>query len=261
MKWLAFAAAFLGSPAPAPAQTQLPPVVRNVDLDERLGAPLPRDPVFTDESGARVRLGDYFGAKPLLLIPAYYTCPMLCGLVQHGLIEAVKQIDRRFGAEFAVVTISIDPHDTPATARVRQKDALQALNRPEAHAAWHFLVGDEKNIHAFTDAIGFSYAYDPRSKQFAHTAVIVVAAADGRITRYLYGVSPRPSDLRMALVEAGDGRVGTITDRLLLTCFHWDPATRRYGPFILGFFRIGSLGILLALGGVLLFLARRERRR
>jgi len=245
----------------ARAQTALPPAAQSVDIDERLGAPVPRDLTFTDQAGRRVRLGSYFDSTPLILIPAYFDCPMLCGLVERGLVETIDKLDRSFGTQYRVITISIDPKDTPGKAAIHQKNVLQALNRPEARDAWQFLVGDERNIRAFADAIGFRYAFDPRSGQYAHAAVIVLLSRDGRITRYLYGVNPAPRDLRLALTEAGEGRVGTITDRLLLTCFRWDPATRRYGPWIFGLFRYGSLVILCAVGGMLFWFARKERKR
>jgi cytochrome c oxidase subunit 2 len=198
-----------------------------VDIDEHLGAKIPGDLPFSDESGRPVSIGDYFtGDRPVVLILAYFRCPMLCDLVLRGMAGAVKEQPLVLGRDFRALTVSIDPKDRPAQAALKQHNLLQAMNRPDA--PWPFLTGKEQQIQQLAGALGFQYTYDPKSDQYAHPACAIVLTPDGRISRYLYGADFRPFDLRLALQEASRGRVGGIFDRVLLTCFRYDPATRRY---------------------------------
>jgi protein SCO1/2 len=235
--------------------------VQEADLEEHLGRDLPRDLVFTDEDGGAFRLSDAFdGERPVVLVLAYYRCPMLCGLVLRGLVDGINQLPYTLGVDYRAITVSIDPRDTPAAARAKRKNVLAAVARPGAPGGWPFLTGEPGAIGTLADAVGFRFAYDARTDQFAHPAAAIVLTPQGRVSRYLYGVSPSARDLRLALVEAGQGKTGTIVDRILMTCYHYDPTSRAYGPYILGFIRLGGVLILGAVGGTVLALFRREAR-
>jgi protein SCO1 len=256
----AAAAADLDAPArPGPAAAE------GADLQEHLGAPVDRSLELTDMDGRKVHLGDYFdGQRPVLVVLAYYRCPTLCGLVLRGAVEGLSELGYALGDQYRAVTVSFDPRDDAASARKKRKSTLAALSHaPAREGEWPFLVGDERSTKALADEIGFRYAYDERSDQYAHPAAIFALTPDGRISRYLYGVRFSALDLRLALVEAGAGRIGTLADRVLLTCYRWDPATRRYGPFVTGFLRIGAaviLGVVVVLLAVMFHGERRRRR-
>jgi protein SCO1 len=250
----------LHRPVPMEGNAQLPAALQNVDIEEKLGARLALDARFTGDDGAPVRLGDLVVKKdrPTVVALVYYSCPMLCGLVLKGLSRAMKESGLELGKDYDAVTLSFDPRDTVKLAAERQRGYLQAVGRPEAQVAWRFLVGAEPDIKAVTDSVGFRYAYDERTKQYAHAAVLVVVTPDGRVSRYLYGIEFPAKDLRLAVVEAAQGRVGTSFDRLLLTCYRYDPASRTYQPYVLGFVRIVMLGVLGGLGLMLGVFWRRE---
>ncbi len=257
------AAAVLAEPARAvPSAEPLPPVAQEVDIEEHLGDKLDFRLAFTDGSGKRVVLGDFFrDGKPVILTLAYFRCPMLCGLVLRGLVSTLSELKFDLGQEYRALTISFDPKDRPDEAARKQATTLSSLQR-RAHAEdWPFLVGDTNEVRALAAALGFRFAYDERSEQYAHPAVVFVLTPDGRISRYLYGTEFAARDLRLALVEAASGRIGSIVDRVLMTCYRFDPATRRYGPFIRGFLRIGALFILVAVATLLIALFRADRRR
>jgi len=248
------------SPALAPPTPPRP--VLEADIEERLGHRVDPSLAFTDADGRTVHLGDRgSGGQPVVLVLAYYRCPMLCGLVLHGVVEGMKKLDWQLGREYRAVTVSFDPRDTPAAAEQKQASALAGLGRPAVRGGdWPFLVGQESSIRALAEAVGFRYAYDARTDQYAHPAAAIILTPDGRVSRYLYGVTFSARDLRLALLEAGEGKIGTIVDRLILTCYRYDPATRAYGPFIVGFMRIGGVVILLVVLGLVLVLLRAERR-
>lgn len=244
------------------APSVAPPAVQAVDIDEHLGQALDTSITLTDMNGAEVRLADYFAdGKPVLLVLAYFRCPMLCDLVLSGVVQSLKQLDWRLGAEYRVLTVSFDPSDTARGALRKQITVLQELGRPESTRAWPFLVAGEPAIQRLADELGFRYAYDPHSKQYAHPAAIFFLTPRARISRYLYGIEFRPRDVKLALLEASQGRVGTIVDRILLTCFRFDPALRKYRLLISGILKGGSLAVLLAVGGGIGLLWRRERMR
>ena len=253
----------LHMPVPPAANDQLPPALQDVAVVEKLGAALPGEAAFTAEDGSPVRLGEILKAKgrPTVVALVYYSCPMLCGLVLTGLARGMKETGLTLGKDYDAVTVSFDPRDTSKAASERQRVMLQSVGRPDAAKAWRFLTGAEPEIKAVTEAVGFRYAYDEKTKQYAHAAAIVVATPDGRVSRYLYGVEFPAKDLRLALVEASEGRVGTSFDRLLLTCYRYDPASRKYEPYALGFVRVAMLGVLGGLGLMLGVLWRREFRR
>jgi protein SCO1/2 len=246
--------------APAGNDT-LPAALQNVDIEEKLGAKLPLGARFTNQDGAPVRFGELLpGKRPLLVALVYYNCPMLCGLVLTGMARGMRETGLELGKDFDAVTLSFDPRDTTKLAAERQRGYLQAFGKPEAKRAWTFLTGQEADIRSVADAVGFRYAYDERTKQYAHAAALFVLTPDGRVSRYLYGIEFPARDVRLALVEAGEGRVGTSFDRLLLTCYRYDPATRRYEPYALGFMRIAMLGVLGGLAVMLGVFWRRELR-
>jgi protein SCO1/2 len=243
-----------------------PPAVAQVDIEEHLGRALPRELRFVDQDGTAVRLGDLFqDGRPVVLALAYFRCPMLCDLVQQGIAAAIRGSGLRPAQDVRAVTISIDPADTTGNARLRRTGLLQAAGgaRPAPPAAWRVLTGKERDIAALADALGFRYAYDPVSRQYAHPACAFVLTPDGRISRVLYGVTFRPFDLRLAVVEAarGDIQIGTVVDRVLLTCFRYDPSARKYGIYVLGVMRGGSALVLLAFGIAWAGLVRRDRAR
>lgn len=215
-------------------------------IDPRPGAPVPMDLHFIDQNGAEMTLGDAMGGKPALLAPVYYECPNICLGTLSGLFAALANAGLKPGEDYRVVAISIDPREGPRQASAALAEALERFPAAEGSAAFSFLTGGEAAIAALAETIGFRYAYDAEAAQYAHAAGVLAVAADGRQGRWLYGVAPEPTDLKLALVEAGDGRVGALTDRLLLLCYHYDPKTGRYGSLV---------GILLkALGGLTILL-------
>ncbi|WNG39892.1 SCO family protein [Archangium minus] len=240
------------------AQSDTPPQVRGVDVEEHLGELTPLEAQFTDAFGKPVRLRDVLPrTRPVLLTLVYYNCPLLCNLVINEQIRTMRELGLELGKDYEAVTVSIDPQDTPAQSLERRRRHLQSMGQPET-APWHFLTGTEENIRQLADAVGFKYAYDADTKQYVHPAVVHVLTPEGAISRYLYGTSFRPQDMKLALLEAAGGRVGTSIDRIVLTCFKYDTATRRYGFYIFGFLRIGSLMVFGALATMLAYYWRRE---
>lgn len=249
--------ALLSAAAPGPPADARPAALRDVGFDQRLGEALPLDAALRDESGRAVRLGDYFGRRPVVLSLAYYGCPMLCTLSLNGLASALKTLSFDAGREFEVVTVSFEPKETAEQAAAAKKTYLERYGRPAAASGWHFLTGDAAAIAAVTRAVGFRFAWDEETRQYAHPTGIVVATAEGRIARYLYGVEYAPKDLRFALVEASAGRVGSPVDQLLLYCYQYDPVRGRYGAAILRTVRF--FGILTVISLVTLIVVLRHR--
>jgi protein SCO1/2 len=238
-----------------------PPAVQAVEIDEHVGLQVPLDLAFVDERGDNVTLADYFAdGKPVLLILAWYHCPMLCGLVLQGTAQALAQLDWRLGEQYRVLTVSFDPSDGPQDAFRKQVTTLQELGRTDAADAWPFLTGKHAAIARLADALGFRYAWDSHTEQYAHAAVIFALSPTGEIARYLYGVDYPARDLKLALLDASQGRAGSVGDRLLMTCYHYDPASRRYGFYILGALRVGGVAVVLFIGLLLGVLWARERR-
>ncbi len=244
---------------PDEAGDTTPDILRGVEVEERLGAPIPGDARFVDADGRPLRLGDRLGqGRPVVLTLVYYNCPMLCGLVLGGVARAMRQSGLELGKDFDAVTVSFDPREGPALAIDRQGGYLQAVGKPDARRSWAFLTGQEKDIRALADAVGFHYRYDPATKQYAHAAAVFVLTPEGKVSRYLYGIDFPPKDLRLAVVEAGGGRVGTSFDKVLLTCYRYDAAGRRYRPYVFGFIRAGGLLVFAALAATLAVFWRRE---
>ncbi|HEV8231277.1 MAG TPA: SCO family protein [Thermoanaerobaculia bacterium] len=258
---LVFAALAMAIPLAAQQPDSRPPILRNVSIEQRLDQPLPLDLPFRDETGRTVRLRNFFGKRPVVLVLAYYDCPMLCTQVLNGLLAAMRILSFDAGREFEVVTVSFDPRDDPGDARAKKEPYVARYGRPGAAAGWHFLTADPPAIAGLTEAVGFRYAWDERIGQFAHASAIYVATPTGRLSRYFYGIEYAPRDLRLALVEASAGRIGTPVDQLLLYCYHYDPAAGRYGAVVMNMVRVAGVGAVLVLTAFLAAMWRRERRR
>jgi protein SCO1/2 len=242
------------------AEDGRPPILRGVAFEQRIGQQVPLDLELRDETGRPVRLGEYFGRKPVLLVPAYYECPMLCTLVLNGVVSALRALPFDVGKEFTVVIFSFNPRESSELAAATKQKYLGEYRRPGAAAGWHFLTAAEEPIRRLTEAIGFRYAYDAAHDQFAHAAGIVVLTPEGTISHYFYGVEFAPRDLRLALVEASAHRLGSLVDQLLLFCFHYDPATGRYSTLALGAVRWAGFATVLGLAVGVLLMLRREAR-
>jgi protein SCO1/2 len=251
----------LSVPPPGKAASELLPILKNVGLDQKLDAPVPLDLTFVDEAGRDVKLGSFFGRKPVVLALVYYECPMLCTQVLNGLVASLGTINFDAGKEFEVVVVSFDPKETPALAAEKKKAYLARYRRAGDEQGMHFLTGREDQIRQLTNAVGFRYVYDPAINQYAHPAVITVLTPAGHVSRYLFGIEYAPRDLRFALVEASSGRIGTVVDQMLLYCYHYDPIEGKYGVAIINLVRLGGILTVVALGAFILVALRRERRR
>ncbi len=252
-------------PAMAQLADQVPPQLEDVGIEEHLEAEIPMDLEFRDEYGAVVTLGDYFdGTKPVILTLNYYKCPMLCGLQLNGLLDGLMDLDWTPGQEFELVTVSINPLETPALATEKKQNYIKRYQRPSAARGWHFLTGKEPEIRQLASTLGFGYSYDRETGEYAHAAAIFIATPDGRVARYLYGIEYPEKRLRLALLEASNGEIGTTIDQLILYCFHYDPASRRYAPVAMNIMRLGggatALVLGLSLGGYWLREARRRKK-
>jgi protein SCO1/2 len=231
-----------------------------VGLDQHLGASLPLDAEFRDESGASGALRQWFRGRPVVLSLVYFGCPMLCGQVRESLAASLKPLSLDVGRDFDVLTISFDPRDGPDVARTKKAESLAHYGRRGAESGWHFLTGDADAIRRLTDAAGFRYAWDPVGQQFAHVAMIAVVTPDGRLARYFPGIEYPPRDVQLALVEASAGKVGTLADKLLLFCYRWNASTGRYTVAIGRALQVGGLLTVVALGGLIIVLRRHEGR-
>jgi protein SCO1/2 len=233
------------------AQDAPAPGLPDVGIDQRLNESVPPELLFLDESGKAVRLGDYFDSKPVILVLAYYRCPMLCTQVINGLVESLRGIPFDAGKQFQVVVVSFDPREQPELAAAKKASYVESYGRPGAENGWHFLTGEEEPIRQLTRAVGFRYAYDPKQDQFAHASGLVILTPQGKIAHYFYGIDFSPRDLRLALVESSEGKVGSAVDRVLLLCFHYDPATGKYAATAMAFVRLGGLLVVVILAVVL----------
>jgi len=242
-------------------QSSLPPSLRNVRFDQRLNEQVPLNLVFKDETGTPVKLADYFGKKPVILVLAYYRCPMLCTEVLNGLVRALLNVPFDVGKEFNVLTVSFDHRETPALAAAKKKTYLERYGRPGAENGWHFLTGEEDSIKRLTQAVGFQYSYDAKNDQFAHASGIMVLTPEGKISRYFYDINYPARDVRLGLVEASENKIGSPVDQVLLFCFHYDPMEGRYGPVIMNFVRLGGVLTVISLGIFMTVLWRQERRK
>ena len=239
--------------------SSIPKPLREIGFDQRLDRPLPLETTFRDEQGRDVRIGRYFGSKPVILSFVYYDCPMLCTQVINAMTATLRTMSLNAGADFEVVLVSFDPREKPALAAQKKAEYLARYDRAGAIDGWHFLTGDQPAIQQLTSAAGFRYTWDEDTQQFAHPAGIIVVTPDGRPARYLFGIEYGPRDVRLALVEASEGKVGTPVDAFLLYCYHYDPMTGRYGLLVMRLLRISGAATVLALGGFVWIMIRRER--
>jgi protein SCO1/2 len=241
----------------SPPANVRPPGLKNVGIEQHLEEQIPPDLTFRDEAGKTVRIGEYFGQKPMILNLVYYQCPMLCSEVLSGLESSLRVLKFHVGKDFDVLTISFDPRETPEMASKAKAEYLKRYNRAGSENGWHFLTGPQESIDALTKAAGFQYQYDPKTGQFAHTTAIMVLTPGGKIAQYYFGVEYAPKDLRLGLVEASKGKIGNVVDEVLLYCYHYDPATGKYGAVITRILKLSAAATILILGGLLLILFRR----
>jgi protein SCO1/2 len=245
----------------ANAADSKPAALRNVGIDQKLDQQVPLDLPFRNENGEAVKLGDYFGRKPVLLALVYYSCPMLCNQVLQGLAGALTAVKFDVGNEFDVLAISFDPRDTPELAAEKKEIYVRWYKRQGAARGWHFLTGEQESITRLTEAVGFRYWFDEARNQFAHASGIMLLTSQGKLARYFYGIEYAPKDIQLGLVEASANKIGSPVDQLLLYCYHYDPATGTYSPIVLNMVRVGGLLTVLGLPVLLFFLTRRYSRR
>lgn len=261
---LAAAAQSFAQAAPdniGPASSSLPPILQNVTFRPELNAQMPLDVPFTDENGKSVQLGEYFHQqKPVLVAFVYYGCPMLCTQLEQGVVGSLRMLSFNPGRDYDVVFVSFDSRDTPALAMAKKNTAIDHFRRKETAAGWHFLSGSKESIATVTNAANFHFNYDIKNNLFAHASGIMLLTPDGRISRYFYGVEFPGRDLRLGLVDASQGKIGTPVDKMLLFCFQYDPSTARYSATILGVMRLLALGTVAALVIMILIYRRRDKR-
>ncbi len=243
----------------ASAQLSMSPQLQGIGIDQRLGAQIPLQTKFTDENGLQVELRSFFKSRPVVLALVYYECPMLCNQILSGIVSGLRPLSLRAGRDFDVVAISINPSETSREAA--EKREMYTRRYGDRAEGWHFLVGEESAIHSVADSVGFHYRYDPKSKLFIHASGIIIATPDGKAARYLYGVSYVPKDLKLALMEASDRKIGSPVDQILLFCYHYDPTTGKYGAMTMNILRGASLITLAAVAVMLTVFWRRDLRR
>jgi protein SCO1/2 len=233
-----------------------------VTVNEHLGARVPFDARFTDHTGRQVALGEYFTrGRPVVLNLVYHRCPMLCGMVLNAVIRSLKDTVWSVGEQYDVVTVSIDPRDTLETSVAKRARVLEAYGRPSAQRGWHFLIGAGAESRRVADAVGFGYSFDTQTDQFAHPAVTILLTPDGRVARYLYGIDYKPTDVRVGLLEASEGRQVTTVERLIMYCYHYDPQGHRYALVARNVMKLGGVVTMFGLGGFFAVMRARERRR
>jgi len=255
---------FLAGPTFLPAQPRpmAAKVFNEVGIEQRLGEQIPLDLKFTDEAGRSVELGEYFDRRPVILSLVYYKCRMLCPQVLEGLTGTLRTLDdMNVGREFTVLSVSFDHREGPADAVERKKKYVEEYGRPGASENWHFLTGDSLSIAKLADAVGFMYLYDEKTGQFAHASGLMVATPEGKLSRYLYGIEYKADDLRFSLMDASHEKIGSAVDKLLLLCYHYDPATGKYGLVVTNLLRAGGVLAILIVGGFMWINIRREKKR
>ncbi|HUP50519.1 MAG TPA: SCO family protein [Thermoanaerobaculia bacterium] len=260
--WLVFALLFVATTLSAQTSSDQPRLPGKVAVAQKLGSQVPLDLMFRNERGEVVRLHEFFGkGRPVLLNFVYLSCPMLCPMTLEGTVTSLTQLKFDIGRDFDVLTVSIDPRDKARTAAAAKDKYVRRYGRLEAANGWHFLTGHETAIRKLADSVGFEFAYDGVTDQFAHAAVLLILTPDGRTSRYFYGFEYKPRDLRLGIVEAGGGTIGSITDQFLLLCFHYDPAIGKYSRNSMAFVRAGGVTTVALLAGFIIVMVRREKNR
>lgn len=248
------------SPARIVRADNRPPILHDVSIDQNVNVQVPPGLVFRDEFGKEVRLGDYFNhGKPLILSLVYYKCPMLCTMVLNDLARSMNAMRHSAGDQFDILTVSFDPTETPELAYEKKQTYLQRYQRPHAADGWHFLTGAQDAIASLTRTVGFHYVWDPKFQQFAHASGIMILTPEGKVSRYFFGIDYAPTDLQLSLDEASHGKIATVTDQILLYCFHYDPSTGRYSLAIWRLVQTGGMLTLVILGGFMFVMFRRDR--
>lgn len=256
--WLALGVLF-GCPLLSRGQSEMQPILEKVKIEHKLDSPVPLDLTFRDEQGITIPLGEYFHGQPVILVLAYYRCPMLCNQVLNGVVDGLQGISFDAGKEFQVVVVSFDAREQPALAAAKKAAYVEHYGRPDSENGWHFLTGDQPSIDRLTQAVGFPYMYDPVRDQFAHDSGIMILTPEGRVSRYLYGIDYPSRDLRLSLVEASARQIASPIDHVMLICFHYDPASGRYSASVLALVRLAGAITLLILGTFLFRAWRHER--
>jgi protein SCO1/2 len=244
---------------PPPDAPLPPPPVKDVGFDQKLGEAIPLDLVFHDEAGESVRLAKYFGKRPVVLSLVYFNCPMLCGMTTDGLVRSVRALRFEPGTDYEILSVSFDPHETAEVASEKKRTVMAQYGRKSGPGGWHFLTGDAASVAALTKAVGFRYVWDADQKQFAHATGITVLTPQGRIARYFFGIEYPAKDLRLALIEASEEKIGNVVDQLLLLCYHYDPKSGRYTATVRNFVRAGGVITLVLVVGFVTIMLRRER--
>lgn len=248
------------NPSPGIPASKMPSVLSKVSYEQRLNERLPLDLQFKDEEGRTVRLGDYFGHRPVVLAFVYYDCPMLCTQVLNGIDTSLSVLTETVGKDFDVVAVSFDPRETPSLANGKKKAQVDRYKRAGSEAGWHFLTGEEPAIKTLTSAAGFHYVWDDKTQQFAHPSGIIVVTPDGRPARYFFGIEYASRDVKFALIESSAGRIGNAIDQLLLYCYHYNPATGQYGLVTMSLVRLAGALTLAVLAGFVIVSVRRDAR-
>jgi protein SCO1/2 len=261
-RYLVLALSIATTTVQAQVVLEKPQALQGIDVVERLGEMIPETLTFQDETGKTVKLGDYLHqGKPLILVMAYYRCPMLCNLVLNGVCESAKGLDLSLGKDYNILTVSIDSRETWEMAAAKKTRYKEAFGKSEVEQGWVFLADPSGNAKVLAEAIGFKYFYDKKRDEYAHPAVIVLLSPEGKITRYIYGISYKQFDLKLSLIEASQGKVGTTIDRLILSCFHYDPKAGSYVPMAMNIMRLGGVITLVVLTAILGSLWMRESRK
>ncbi len=251
--------AFMRGQDQGPASQVDPASLKEIGIDQHLNEQLPLDVQLKDEDGNTVRLGDYFKkGRPVILTFVYYQCPMLCSEVLSGLGSAMDVMKFTAGNEYEVVTVSVDPRDTPQVAKEKKASYLKEYNRPGSDDGWHFLTGDPQNVARLAKAAGWKYRWDPKLNQFIHAAGIMIVTPQGKLAQYYYGIEYSPKDLRLGLIEASQDKIGNFVDQVVLYCYHYDPHSGKYGAVIANMLRIGGAATVLLLGGFIVLMFRRD---
>jgi protein SCO1/2 len=262
---VALLTAILLPAAPVPKSetpsSQLPKELEGVGIEQRLNESVPLDIEFHDEQGRPVKLGEYFRGKPVVLALVYYECPMLCTLELNGLLRAIRVVQLDLGKDYEIVTVSFDPGETAEMARKKKDEYVRQYGREGGEQGWHFLTGGEESIKRLTEAVGFRYRYDAATDLFRHASAVMALTPEGRLSKYFYGIEYSARDLRLGLVDASQGKIGSAVDEILLYCFHYDPETGKYGMAIMNVLRLAGVTTVVLLAGFVLVMLRRDRRR
>jgi protein SCO1/2 len=246
---------------PGTPSSSVPELLSRVGIDQKLGSQVPLDLPFTDETGRSVKLGDYFGSRPVVLTLVYYECPMLCTQVLNGAVSAFKTLNFTVGQEFDVLTISFNPKDTTALAGRKKTTYIAKYGRPQAASGWHFLTGAQTSIDALAKSVGFRYVFDAATQQYVHASAIMILTPQGRVSKYFYGIEYAPRDIRLGLIEASNGKIGNPVDQVLLYCYHYDPSAGTYSMVVMNVLRLGGLATIVIIGGSIAVMLSRERRK